>query len=144
MTSEFGRAEETIVRDILAPSAVIVAGHETYMVEPTDERVLSGVLAGESAASLTLALTGGVRLDVLRKDIKSLKSLDVSLMPESLAVALKPSDVANVIAWLRQPPTRQVLFDDIHPKKFFNDAIANVYLNVLANMGADSDGAHDG
>ena len=38
----------------------------------------------------------------------------------------------------------QVLFDDIHPKKFFNDAIANVYLNVLANMGADSDGAHDG
>ena len=74
--------------------------------------MLSGVLAGESAASLTLALTGGVRLDVLRKDIKSLKSLDVSLMPESLAVALKPSDVANVIAWLRQPPTRQVLFDD--------------------------------
>ena len=112
LTSEFGRAEETIVRDILAPSAVIVAGHETYMVETTDERVLSGVLAGESAASLTLALTGGVRLDVLRKDIKSLKSLDVSLMPESLAVALKPSDVANVIAWLRQPPTRQVLFDD--------------------------------
>ena len=112
LTSEFRRAEETIVRDILAPSAVIVAGHETYMVQTTDERVLSGVLAGESAASLTLALTGGVRLDVLRKDIKSLKSLDVSLMPESLAVTLKPSDVANVIAWLRQPPTRQVLFDD--------------------------------
>ena len=112
LTSEFRRAEETIVQDILAPSAVIVAGHETYTVETTDGRVLSGVLAGESAASLTLALTGGVRLDVLRKDIKSLKSLDVSLMPESLAVALKPSDVANVIAWLRQPPTRQVLFDD--------------------------------
>jgi putative heme-binding domain-containing protein len=112
LTSEFRRAEETIVQDILAPSAVIVAGHETYPVETTDGRVLSGVLAGESAASLTLALTGGVRLDVLRKDIKSLKSLDVSLMPESLAVALKPSDVANVIAWLRQPPTRQVLFDD--------------------------------
>ena len=38
LTSEFRRAEETIVRDILAPSAVIVAGHETYMVETTDER----------------------------------------------------------------------------------------------------------
>ena len=112
LTSEFRRAEETIVRDILAPSAVIVAGHETYTVETTDGRVLSGVLTGESAASLTLALPGGVRLDVLRKDIQSLKSLPVSLMPESLAVVLKPSDVANVIAWLRQPPTRQVLFDD--------------------------------
>ena len=112
LTSEFRRAEETIVRDILAPSAVIVAGHETYTVETTDGRVLSGVLAGESANSLTLTLPGGVRLDVLRKDVRSLKSLDVSLMPESLAVVLKPSDVANVIAWLRQPPTRRVLFDD--------------------------------
>ena len=112
LTAEFRRAEETIVRDILAPSAVIVAGHETYTVETRDGRVLSGVLAGESANSLTLLLPGGVRLDVLRKDIKSLKSLDVSLMPESLAVALKPIDVADAIAWLRQPPTRQVLFDD--------------------------------
>ena len=100
------------MRDILAPSAVIVAGHETYTVETTDGRVLSGVLTGESANSLTLTLPGGVRLDVLRKDVRSLKSLDVSLMPESLAVVLKPSDVANVIAWLRQPPTRRVLFDD--------------------------------
>ncbi|MBC8242796.1 MAG: c-type cytochrome [Verrucomicrobia bacterium] len=112
LTAEFRRAEETIVRDILAPSAVIVAGHETYTVETTDGRVLSGLLAGESAASLTLAMAGGVRLDVLRKEIRSLKSLDVSLMPESLAVALQPSDVANVIAWLRQPPMRRVLFDD--------------------------------
>ena len=112
LTSEFRRAEETIVRDILAPSAVIVAGHETYTVETTDGRVLSGVLTDESANSLTLTLPGGVRLDVLRKDVRSLKSLDVSLMPESLAVVLKPSDVANVIAWLRQPPTRRVLFDD--------------------------------
>ena len=112
LTSEFRRAEETIVRDILAPSAVIVAGHETYTVETTDRRVLSGVLAGESANSLTLTLPGGGRLDVLRKDVRSLKSLDVSLMPESLAVVLKPSDVANVIAWLRQPTTRRVLFDD--------------------------------
>jgi putative membrane-bound dehydrogenase-like protein len=112
LTAEFRRAEETIVRDILAPSTVIVAGHETYTVETTDGRVLSGLLAGESAASLTLAMAGGVRLDVLRKDIQSLKSLDVSLMPESLGVTMKPSDVANVIAWLRQPPVRQVLFDD--------------------------------
>ena len=112
LTEEFRRAEETIVRDILAPSAVIVAGHETYTVETTDGRILSGMLSGESANSLTLTLPGSVQLDVLRKDVRSLKSLDVSLMPESLAVVLKPSDVANVIAWLRQPPTRRVLFDD--------------------------------
>ena len=112
LTSEFRRAEETIVHDILAPSAAIVGGYETYVVETTDGRVMSGILAGESAASLTLSLQGGQQLDVLRKDIKSLKALDISLMPESLGVVLKPRDVANVIAWLRRPPTRRVLFED--------------------------------
>ena len=112
LTAEFRRAEETIVHDILAPSSRIVGGYETYTAEIRDGRVLSGVLAAESASSLTLSLAGGVKLDVLRKDIKSLNALDVSLMPESLGTVLKPSDVANVIAWLRQPPIRQVLFED--------------------------------
>ncbi len=112
LTAEFRRAEETIVHDILAPSAVIVAGHETYTVETKDGRVLNGVLAGESANSLTLMLPGGVRLDVLRRNVQSIKSLPVSLMPESLAKSLRPVDAADTIAWLRQPPTRQLLFDD--------------------------------
>jgi putative membrane-bound dehydrogenase-like protein len=112
LTSEFRRAEETIIRDILAPSEKIVAGHETYTVETNDGRVLSGILASESAGSLSLMLPGGFQLDVLRKDVKSLNSLPISLMPESLAATLKPSEVANVIAWLRQPPTRQMLFED--------------------------------
>lgn len=112
LTSEFRRAEETIVLDILAPSANIVAGHETYVVETKDDRVLAGILASESASSLTLSMPGGIRMDVLRKDLKSLSSLPVSLMPESLAETLQPAEVANVIAWLRQPPARRVLFDD--------------------------------
>jgi hypothetical protein len=41
-TSEFRRAEETIVHDILAPSDNIVAVHETYIVETNDGRVISG------------------------------------------------------------------------------------------------------
>ena len=112
LTSEFRRAEETIVHDILAPSDNIVAGHETYTVETNDGRVLIGILANESAGSLTLSLPAGLQLNVLRKNIKSLKSLPISLMPESLAATLKPSEVADVIAWLRQPPTRRMLFDD--------------------------------
>ena len=112
LAAEFRRAEETIVRDILAPSEVIEVGHETWVIETTDGRALSGLLATESASSLTLSLPGGQRLDVLRKDIKSLKPLSVSLMPETLAQVLKPRDVADVIAWLRSPPSRRILFDD--------------------------------
>jgi len=112
LAAEFRRAEGTIVRDILAPSEVIEPGHETWVIETTDGRTLSGLLATESASGLVLSLPGGLRLDVLRKDVKSLKPLPVSLMPEALSQVLKPADVADVIAWLRHPPLRRVLFDD--------------------------------
>jgi len=112
LTSEFRRAEETIVRDILAPSEVIEPGHETWMVKTTDGRSLTGLLSSESPSSLVLSLPGGQQLDVLRKEVRSIESLPVSLMPESLSQVLKPSDVADLIFWLRRPPVRQVLFDD--------------------------------
>ena len=112
LTSEFRRAEQTIVHDILAPNETIVAGHETYTVETIDDRLMAGILVAESAGSLTLSLPGGQRMDVLRKDIRSLKSLPVSLMPEALRDVLSPGDVANVISWLKRPPSRKVLFDD--------------------------------
>ena len=112
LAAEFRRAEETIVRDILAPSDVIEPGHETWIIETADGRTLSGLLVGESASSLSLGIPGGQRLEVLRKDVKSLKPMGVSLMPSSLAQVLKPADVADVIAWLRRPPSRRVLFDD--------------------------------
>ena len=112
LTSEFRRAEEIIVQDILAPSSKIVGGYETYVIETIDGRVLSGILASESASSLTLSLPEGQEIDVLRKDIKALKSLDISLMPESLGITLKPKEVANIIAWLKKPAAKQVLFED--------------------------------
>ena len=112
LSSEFRRAEQTMVHDILAPSDKIVAGHETYTIETNDGRITVGILAHESAGSLTLSLPGGQRVDLLRKDIRSLKSLPISLMPESLREALSPGDVANVISWLKKPPLRRVLFDD--------------------------------
>jgi len=112
LAAEFRRAEETIVRDILAPSDVIEPGHETWIIETADGRTLSGLLVGESASSLSLGIPGGQRLEVLRKDVKSLKPMGVSLMPSSLAQVLKPADVADVIAWLRRPPSQRVLFDD--------------------------------
>ena len=112
LTSEFRRAEETIVHDIMAPNSKIVGGYETYVIETHDGRVLSGILANESGSSLALNLPGGLQLDVLRKNIKTIKSLDVSLMPESLGLTLKPKETANIIAWLQKPPTRQVLFED--------------------------------
>jgi hypothetical protein len=51
-----------------------------------------------------LRLAGGAERTVLRKraDIRTVRN--VSLMPASLGNALKPEQIANIIAFLRSPP----------------------------------------
>ena len=117
--AEFQRAEEAILKDILAPNDTISAGYPAYAVETRSGESVSGILASESATSITLRQAAGLEQVVLRKDIVNLASLPVSLMPEALAQTLQPKDAADVIAWLRsgtgdatRAPSRIVLFDD--------------------------------
>jgi putative membrane-bound dehydrogenase-like protein len=112
LSSEFQRAEETIVKDILAPNDVISAGFTTYMLETKAGLQFSGILAVESASSVTLRGPEGKEQVVLRKDIDSLKALSISLMPDDLPKVLSPKDVADVIAWLRNPPAKVTLLDE--------------------------------
>ena len=62
--------------------------------------VVAGLLKSDGATSLTLALPDGVEQVVLRKDVTGVRRLATSLMP-SFAEGLKPSDAADLLAWLR-------------------------------------------
>ncbi len=112
LASEFQRAEETIVRDILAPSDAITSGYATFVVQTIEGRVLTGLIAEESATSILLRQAEGKNVSVLRKDVETLRTSTVSLMPADLSKTLTPQDVANVVAWLRQPPTSATLVDE--------------------------------
>ena len=103
LAAEFQRAEETIVRDILSPSEAIAAGYVTYVVETTNGQILTGLIAGESANSITLRQPEGKEQSILRNEIAMLKSSPVSIMPEELGKTLTPQDVADAITWLRSP-----------------------------------------
>ncbi|HIL72559.1 MAG TPA: c-type cytochrome [Verrucomicrobia bacterium] len=117
--AEFQRAEEAILKDILAPNDVITAGYSTYLIETSEGQFFNGILSSESATSVTLHLPTGLEQIVLRKDIARISALAVSLMPEALVETLKPEDLADVIAWMRDVDEetqrnagRVVLFDD--------------------------------
>ena len=118
--AEFQRAEEAILKDILAPNETISAGYPTYVIETAAGLTLNGILASESAISITLRLAAGAEQVVLRKDIARFESMSVSLMPEALATTLEPKDVADVITFLRDRGENQqsaatnriVLFDE--------------------------------
>ena len=112
LDSESKRPAETILADILAPSATITPGYASYAIETVDGVVVNGLLAGETAGAVRLREPGGKQQTVLRKDIANIKAIGVSLMPEELAKKLTPRDAANVIGWLLSPPDRRILFDE--------------------------------
>ena len=114
LDGEVGRPAESLLVDILQPGAEITAGYGTYLVKTKSGTSLAGVLAQESATSVTIALAGGASITVLRKDLASIERLGLSLMPATLRQALKPADLADIIGFLKSRPAQAslVLFDD--------------------------------
>ena len=101
LTAEKNRSEETFVKDILAPSSTITAGYVTTIVESKKGLSYAGLLVGETPGSLSLKDMGGTTHVIPRSGIKTIKTLNVSLMPNGLADVLGPKGVADVIAWIR-------------------------------------------
>ena len=97
-----GRADETILLDILQPSDQLTVGYRTYQVVTTDGAIFNGILTGESATSVTLPDEDGLPQTVLRKDIASMLASDISIMPSNFDELLQPQDVADILGYLRQ------------------------------------------
>ena len=100
LLGQLGMAEESLLREILVPSERVRPGYETTLVQTRDGGAMIGLLKSDGATSLTLIQPGGVEQVVLRKDVLGVRRLATSSMP-SFAEALKPSEVADLLAWLR-------------------------------------------
>jgi putative heme-binding domain-containing protein len=59
-----------------------------------------GIIAEESAASLTLKRADGLTDTILRRDIARLSGSGLSLMPEGLENAVTVEQMADLIAFL--------------------------------------------
>jgi putative membrane-bound dehydrogenase-like protein len=112
LSAEFRRAEETIIRDVLAPSETISPGYVTYSVATTAGQVYSGLLVAESPTNITLRQAEGKEQIILRKDVEELRAMSVSMMPEDLLKTVTPRDLADLLAWLRRTPTNLILVDE--------------------------------
>lgn len=94
---------EKLLNSILDPSAIIEPGFMAYHCTLKNGEELYGVVATETSNSITLKLPGNVIRPILRSDIASLKSANMSLMPDGLEAALTPQSLADLIAYLKLP-----------------------------------------
>jgi putative membrane-bound dehydrogenase-like protein len=95
------RPDESLLLDVLDPSSVIVAGFKTYTVTTRAGKIYAGVLAAETATSVTLRREQGAEDTLLRKDIEDMTASSRSLMVEGLEKEISVQDMADLIGYLR-------------------------------------------
>jgi len=95
------KTAQQLLVDILQPNRAIDAHYTAYVITTTDGRVLTGIIAAETATSITLRQAEGKTEMLSRTDIESIQSTGLSLMPEGLERDLSLQDMADVIAFIK-------------------------------------------
>lgn len=94
---------EQLLVNILDPNREISPAFIEYLIEKTDDSVVSGAVLNETGAAVLLRLSDGSRKWEYRRDIKSMVDTGMSLMPEGLEAVITPEQMADLVAYLTRP-----------------------------------------
>jgi putative heme-binding domain-containing protein len=97
---------EVLLPNVIDPSAVIREGYQQYVATTVDGRVLSGLLAENTADRVTVLDAKGVRTTLRRPEVESLTRAETSLMPEGILDPLADREVRDLFAYLRSEPVK--------------------------------------
>ena len=90
-----------ILLAILDPSASVEPRYLQNKITLQDGTAHTGIVVAETKDDLTLRLPGGREEKLPRIEMTSQQAPGKSLMPDGLEASLKPQEVADVLAWLR-------------------------------------------
>ncbi|MFO0981587.1 MAG: neutral/alkaline non-lysosomal ceramidase N-terminal domain-containing protein [Planctomycetota bacterium] len=98
------KSKPALLLAILDPNAAVDNRYVSYLVETRDGRSLTGIVAAETANSITLVQGGGLATTLLRADLQSMASSPRSLMPDGLEQGTTAAELADVIAFVQSSP----------------------------------------
>ncbi len=93
-----------ILNDILLPNQSIEPEYESYIVETNDGQTLEGVLGPPSPTAVILRREGGEQDIISRADVKSMRSAQLSAMPEDLEKEITVDEMAHLIRFIQTAP----------------------------------------
>ncbi len=96
------------MENIIDPSAVIREEYTTFVIETTDGRTLTGIVAGRDGRTVTLRDLEGRTTRLDRARIEDMRASPTSLMPEGQLATLKDQQARDLFAYLmsKAPPKR--------------------------------------
>ncbi len=95
---------------LVDPGALVRKEYVSYVVQTTDGRVLTGLMAAQTPGSITLLAAKNERTTLAREKIESIQESPASLMPEDLLKPLKPQELRDLFRYLQSeqpPPVRE-------------------------------------
>ncbi|QDV25494.1 PVC-type heme-binding CxxCH protein [Aureliella helgolandensis] len=97
----------SLLSSILDPSAAVDGKFVTYIVLADDGRTFTGMIASETANSITLVEKENKQHVILRTQIEDIRSTGKSLMPDGLENDITHQDFADLIAYIRAQDSKQ-------------------------------------
>ena len=93
---------EQVLVNVLDPNREVNPQYIDYLIDTTDWATYSGIIASETATSLTLRRAGGVEDTILRRNIETIRTTDLSIMPEGWEQSLSRENLADLIAFITE------------------------------------------
>jgi putative heme-binding domain-containing protein len=97
-----------LLANIVDPNAVIRHEFMNYVVVTTSGRLLTGVMAEQDGASVTIVDANNQRTKIPRNEVEELHESEVSLMPERLLENLSPEELRDLFAYLQDTPADSI------------------------------------
>jgi putative heme-binding domain-containing protein len=91
-----------LLHNIIDPNAEIPNAYRTTMMELKDGRALAGI-ANQQDPKVVSIVTPNETLTIPRDEIKTITTLETSMMPEGLLTPWSDRDIRDLISYLRSP-----------------------------------------
>ncbi|HUG93206.1 MAG TPA: PVC-type heme-binding CxxCH protein [Planctomycetaceae bacterium] len=95
------RQPEQLLADILDPNRAVDSNYFSYTVVTAEGATHTGIIAAETATSVTLRQPEDKTVTILRSEIEEIKSNKVSLMPDGLEKTIPPGQMAELVSFIK-------------------------------------------
>jgi putative membrane-bound dehydrogenase-like protein len=93
---------DAIMNNILSPNASISSGYDLWSAGLQNGETVQGIIASETSSAITFRNVGTNDKTINRNNIKSLKALNMSIMPMGLEKQITPQQMADLLAFLKE------------------------------------------
>ncbi|WP_423146712.1 PVC-type heme-binding CxxCH protein [Rubrolithibacter danxiaensis] len=92
--------KEGLLEAIVHPSSGISFGYEGWQINMKDGSAQTGIIASKTETDIDLKFPGGAKQHLKTADVKSMKELKESMMPDGLDQTMSKQELADLLAYL--------------------------------------------